>query len=89
MIQDLKLALDLHSRCGELEFVVTEHVLEQILLHPNRGSIWMQLNIVQEGFRYRYLSRLQWRGLLFIHPSRRPVSLDSEIGSLSPCATGR
>lgn len=89
MIQDLRLALDMHSRCGAMEFVVAERVFEQVLKFPNRGSVWVQLNTLQEGFRYRYLSRIQWRGLLFIHPSQRPVSLDSGMGVYSLSETGR
>jgi len=77
MIHDLALALCMHDRCHEMEFVVSEKVLQQILEYPNRGTVWVQVNIPQEGLRYRFLSRVHWRGLLFIHPSREPICFDT------------
>ena len=76
MIHDLSLALSMHDRCKEIEFVVSEKVLQQVMEFPNRGIVWIQMNVPQEGFKYRFVSRVHWRGLLFIHPSRDPICFD-------------
>jgi len=84
MLNNLALVMKVHATYRELEFVVSRHVMQEILATPNRGIVWMQLNIPQEGLRYPFLSRIQWRGLTFIHPSRDPICLDLEpAGAIS------
>lgn len=79
MIHDLSLAMAMNRFSRTQEFVVSQRVLVQLLSLPDRGGLKVQFNMQQESLEYRFMTRFQWRDLIFIHLSREPVILSSGL----------
>jgi len=74
LINDLDLALAMHSRMKVRELVVTEKVLLEVLQELSGSGYGRAcLNMRQSGSSYRFLHKVYWRGLTFIHLSNEEI----------------
>ena len=80
MIHDLRLAMALHGKHRIREFVVTHDVFRQVLRErrSQSGGEPFQINSLHDSLSYRYVNRVTWRGILFIHLSNVLVSTEPE-----------
>ena len=78
MINDLTLAISMNQRLHVREFVVSRDVFQQVMneryLDGETGML--AVNLPYDSPRYRYLNRVAWRGIVFIHISNSAFSTD-------------
>jgi hypothetical protein len=72
MLYSLGLALRLKHSHNISEVVVSDGVFRQVLKRcRNPGSQrWLRLNEPHDSLTYRFMHRIRWQGILFLHFSR-------------------
>jgi hypothetical protein len=81
MISSLEQAITLHQRFNIKDFVVSEKVFLQVLVHKNQlgePQDCQMINVSYDSPCYRYMNRAWWRGMLFIYVSSTAISLTSQ-----------
>ena len=72
MLHSLGLALQMKNRHNVSELVVSRQVFDEVLeryCEPDRGDL-VRLNEPHDSCTYRFMHRVRWQGILFIHLSR-------------------
>lgn len=84
MIHDLKLALAINARFNEPKLVVSENVLREVLSRvAASGDGHARMNIEQDSLNYRFMHKVVWRGIVFVHLSREALS-EPSISAVDP-----
>lgn len=81
MIYNLSLAVQIRNRLHRTEFVVSKKVFLEVLKErAKRGeSGVLLLNKCQCSFKYRFLNRASFDGMLFIHPSHEFLRVEDAV----------
>ncbi len=87
MIHDLQLALRLKAIHNVSEIVASRGlfrlVLKKTCLAGKGENDLVSLNMSQESLSYRYIHKLKWKGILFIHLSNEAFLYPLDLKSAS------
>ena len=75
MINSLRLAIDVTKQFKHPEVIVSQDVLFQVISTVGEtGNGFTQLNLQQDHPKYRYMHKVFWNSMIFIHYSRGELS---------------
>jgi hypothetical protein len=84
MINSLSLAINVTKQFRHPEVIVSQDVLLQVISTVGEtGNGFTQLNLRQDHPKYRYMHRVYWNSIIFIHYSRNELS-GSSHAAVSP-----